>query len=54
MQGKTLNKIDAANDRIMKQSSVEGNTIQSTIEGIAMQPSAEDRKMKLSIVGSRM
>ena len=36
VQGKTLSKIDEASKRIMKQSSVEGNTMQSTIEGIAM------------------
>ena len=36
MQGKTLSKIDEARKRIMKQSSVEGITMQSTVEGIAM------------------
>ena len=46
VQGQTLSKIDEVSKRIMKQSSVEGNTMQSTIEGITMQSSAEGITMQ--------
>ena len=41
----TLSKIDEASKRIMKQSSVEGSTMQSTIEGIATQSDARNRNV---------